>query len=72
MIKAPFGWCHAIAHAAEASLPISARDLAAELSGPALGLALRRAEDAFIASGFSMSRDELRVVALERPGVLKG
>lgn len=63
----PFGWCHAVAHAADAKFPLSAQDLMDQLSGPALGQALRRAEDAYIASGFALSRDELRDLALERP-----
>ena len=48
--------------AASARLPLRASDL--PLEGPALGEALRRAEDAWIASGFSRSKDELRQVAL--------
>ncbi|SMO82724.1 CCA tRNA nucleotidyltransferase [Paracoccus laeviglucosivorans] len=68
----PFGWCHAVAHAADAKFPLSAQDLMDRLSGPALGQALRRAEDAFIASGFALSRDELRSLALERPATDQG
>lgn len=49
--------------AAAARLPLRAADL--PLEGPALGAALRRAEDAWIASGFSLARAELRRIALE-------
>lgn len=59
-----FGWCHAIAHAAEARFPLSARDLMPDLSGPTLGQALQRAEDAFIASDFTLTPDTLRQIAL--------
>ena len=48
--------------AAAARLPIRAADL--PLEGPALGAALRRAEAAWIASGFALGRDALRAAAL--------
>lgn len=61
-----FGWCHEVARGADARLPLAAADLMATgLSGPALGQALARAEDAFIASGFALDRDRLRRIALE-------
>ncbi|MFT4012437.1 MAG: CCA tRNA nucleotidyltransferase [Paracoccus sp. (in: a-proteobacteria)] len=59
-----FGWCHALARGAEAKLPLSARDLMPHLSGPALGRALKRAEHAFVASGFRLSGERLRAIAL--------
>ena len=67
-----FGWCHAIAQAAEAKFPLAAQDLMGQVQGPALGDALRRAEDAFIASGFALSRDDLRQLALEHPAKDQG
>src|SRR5690606_7925338 len=45
-----FGWCHELARGAGAQFPLAARDLMPDLSGPALGQALRRAEDAFVES----------------------
>ena len=50
-----------IGAAAEARLPIRAADL--PLEGRALGEALRRAEDAWIASRFALDRDALRGIA---------
>ncbi|MFG6083532.1 CCA tRNA nucleotidyltransferase [Paracoccus litorisediminis] len=57
-------WQQQIAHAADAQLPIAARHLMPELSGPAIGAALRQAETAFIDSGFSLSKQELLALAL--------
>ena len=54
----------ALARAADAEFPLRAADLIPECQGPALGAALRRAEAAWIASGFELSRDELKRVAL--------
>lgn len=59
-----FGWCHALARGAEARLPLAARDLP-ELSGPALGQALKRAEAAFVDSDFYLTTPELRRIALQ-------
>lgn len=59
-----FGWCHAIADAAQARFPLSARDLMPDLAGPALGQALKRAEDAFVDSGFRLTPERLRQIAL--------
>ena len=39
--------------------PITAADLMPDLSGPALGAALKRLEDEWVASGFSLSRKSL-------------
>lgn len=52
-VALPPDWRARIARAAQARLPITARDLP-ELSGPALGAALRKAEKAWIASGFTL------------------
>ncbi|WP_167620034.1 CCA tRNA nucleotidyltransferase [Paracoccus ravus] len=59
------GWDAQIDRAAACRLPIAARDLMPQITGPALGEALRRAESAYIASGFSLNRDELKRIALE-------
>lgn len=67
-----FGWCHTLARGADAAFPLSSQDLSGQLAGPALGRALRRAEDAYIASDFALSRDELRAIALERPAEERG
>ena len=55
----PFGWCHDIARAHAATLPLSAADLQPDLTGAALGRALRRAEAAWIDSDFTLTRAEL-------------
>lgn len=47
-----------LARGAAASFPLRAADL--PLAGPALGAALRRAEEAWIASGFTLDADALR------------
>ncbi|SDE63544.1 CCA tRNA nucleotidyltransferase [Limimaricola pyoseonensis] len=44
---------------AEARFPVKAADLAAHFAGPALGEALREREARWIASGFSLTRDDL-------------
>ena len=56
----------ALARAASARLPLRAVDLMPALRGPALGEALRRAEAAWIASGFALDRETLRGIALDR------
>ncbi|WP_104491410.1 CCA tRNA nucleotidyltransferase [Paracoccus denitrificans] len=60
-----FGWCHDLARGAAAQFPLTARDLMPELSGPALGEALRRAEAAFVESDFTLPRDALLRIALQ-------
>ena len=55
----PFGWCHAIARATQAVFPLTAADLVPELTGAALGRALRHAEAAWIDSDFTLTRAEL-------------
>ncbi|MFC3570836.1 CCA tRNA nucleotidyltransferase [Paracoccus simplex] len=62
----PFGWCHELARGAEAKFPLAARDLMPELSGPALGEALKRAEAAWIESDFTLPREVLRRIALRQ------
>jgi poly(A) polymerase len=62
----PFGWCHALARGAAAQFPLAALDLMPDLSGPALGAALKRAEMAWIAHDFALGRDQLRRIALEQ------
>lgn len=59
-----FGWCHAIARGDAAEFPLTARDLMPDLTGPALGAALERAETAWIAHDFTLDRDHLRRIAL--------
>ena len=48
-----------VALGANAVFPVKARDLLPDIKGPALGAALKRLEDGWIASGFSFSREEL-------------
>ena len=48
-----------ISKGAEASFPLKARDLMPDLQGPDLGKAMKRLEGEWIASGFTLSRDEL-------------
>lgn len=55
----PFGWCHAIARATQAVFPLTAADLVPDLTGAALGRALRHAEAAWIASDFTLTRAQL-------------
>lgn len=66
-----FGWCHGVARAADARLPLSAADLMPDLQGAALGLALKRAEAAFIDSDFRLTGEELRAIALAPEPALK-
>ncbi len=49
----------ALASAAKAQFPITARDLMPAFQGAALGEALRRAEKRWIASGFTLCAEEL-------------
>ena len=58
-----------IAAGAGARFPLAAADLMPALSGPALGAALRRAEAAWIASGFRLGREALRDRALADGGL---
>jgi len=44
---------------AKATFPVSADDLMPRLSGPDIGRTLRELEDRWIASGFSLSREDL-------------
>ncbi len=53
-----------LARAAAATFPLRAADLMPALSGPALGAALKKAEAAWIASGFALGRDELMRLVL--------
>ncbi|WP_415184472.1 CCA tRNA nucleotidyltransferase [Phaeovulum sp.] len=55
----PEGWPEAARRGASARFPISAADLMPDLQGPALGQRLRDLEARWIASGFTLSRDEL-------------
>ncbi|MFQ1700347.1 CCA tRNA nucleotidyltransferase [Loktanella agnita] len=48
-----------IQHAAAQGFPLQARDLMPDLQGPALGKALRAAEQRWIASGFTLSKGDL-------------
>ncbi|MDS9466617.1 CCA tRNA nucleotidyltransferase [Paracoccus sp. MBLB3053] len=65
-------WEDDIAQAASARLPIAAGDLMPELAGPELGEALRRADAAFLASGFKLDPEALKLIALGRSDVMKG
>ncbi len=49
----------AIAHAAKQVFPLKAADLMPDLKGPALGRALKQAEERWIASGFTLTKAEL-------------
>ena len=49
-------------YAARQTLPVSARDLLARYQGPAIGHRLATLADAFVASGFTMGRDDLLVL----------
>lgn len=48
-----------VTRGSEAVFPISATDLMPDLSGAALGEALKRLETAWITSGFRLTRDQL-------------
>lgn len=60
----PQDWSYQIERAAGMKLPLLAADLIPKVTGPALGQALKLAEDHWIDSGFTARRDELRDVAL--------
>ena len=49
----------AVAHASEQVFPLKAADLIPSLQGPALGAALKAAEERWIASGFTLTKDDL-------------
>lgn len=49
----------AVQNAAAQTLPVTAQDFMPKLQGPALGQALRTAEDRWIASGFKLTKDDL-------------
>ena len=49
----------AISHAAVQTFPLKAADLMPNLSGPALGAALKKAERRWIASGFTLTKADL-------------
>jgi poly(A) polymerase len=55
----PQAWRVQIADGAGAAFPVRAADLMPALSGPALGARLKELEARWIASGFSLTRDEL-------------
>ncbi|MFN3643177.1 MAG: CCA tRNA nucleotidyltransferase [Gemmobacter sp.] len=61
LLAAPLapGWAAEVARGAAAVCPVSAADFMPRLSGPALGAALKAAEDRWIASGFSLARNDL-------------
>lgn len=56
-------WAGRINHAHSQKLPIRAADLMPAMNGPALGIALRAADEHWIKTGFQASRDELLTVA---------
>lgn len=51
-------------HGAAQDFPLTARDLMPDLSGPALGAALKKAEAAWIGSGFTLDEAALKARAL--------
>lgn len=56
-----------IARGASAKFPIRAADLMPRLKpGPALGVALKRLETAWVASDFTLTRDQLRTLAKQK------
>lgn len=55
----PEGWTEAASRGADARFPISAADLMPELQGPALGQRLRDLEARWLASGFTLTREDL-------------
>jgi poly(A) polymerase len=55
----PQDWRDAIARGTAATLPVTAADLMPAVTGPALGRALRRIEDRWIASDFTLTRGDL-------------
>ena len=62
----PQGWEQALERGAKARLPLRAADLP-DLSGAALGAALKRAEAHWIASDFTADRARLQAVARDAP-----
>ncbi len=50
---------HAVTHAATQTFPLTAADLMPDVQGAALGGALKEAEARWIASGFTLTKDEL-------------
>ena len=60
----PVGWENRLAEAAEARLPIKAKDLMPQLDGVALGRGLKAAEAAWIAGDFAMPAPALIDIAL--------
>jgi poly(A) polymerase len=55
----PDGWAEAVSKGAEARFPVSAADLMPRLTGPALGRRLAELESRWIASEFTLGRDDL-------------
>ena len=67
-----FGWCHGIARATEATFPLTAADLIPDLTGAALGQALRRTETAWIDSDFTLTHAQLLDMARNRADAANG
>jgi poly(A) polymerase len=55
----PYGWAESVSKGAEARFPVSAADLMPRLTGPALGRRLAELEAQWIASDFTLRRDDL-------------
>ena len=55
----PAGALEAVAHGARQVFPVKAADLMPDYTGPALGEKLRALEEAWIDSGFTLSREAL-------------
>ncbi|MFI0395700.1 CCA tRNA nucleotidyltransferase [Paracoccus jiaweipingae] len=65
------GWREALVRAGQSTLPIAARDLP-DLNGPALGAALRAAEDAWVMSGFTLTPADLCATARQTVSEARG
>jgi poly(A) polymerase len=55
----PEGWQEALARGAAAQFPVTASDLMPARSGPELGRRLKELEQTWVASGFTLTREEL-------------
>ncbi|MFN7053264.1 MAG: CCA tRNA nucleotidyltransferase, partial [Gemmobacter sp.] len=55
----PEGWEEAVAKGAQATFPVKAADLMPALEGPALGARLAELQARWIASGFTLGREDL-------------
>ena len=58
-LSLPVGYEDEIAKGAAAQFPVKPADLMPEVSGPALGAEIKRLEALWIASDFTLTREEL-------------